>query len=172
MRAIAIDPGLSGALWFADHGHELHVDYLDMPTIPVLVAGKTKRRIDGHTIRDWLIEMGPVDMVILEQVGSMPGEGSVSAFTFGEGFGLIQGLLIALDRPWQLVRPQKWTKDLNLPRDKGAHRLAAQRLFPQCADLFASKREGGAATSKDIAEGRADAALLCHWFARNERRAV
>jgi crossover junction endodeoxyribonuclease RuvC len=156
VKVIGIDPGLSGALWY-DSGHYVY-SWLDMPTIEV----NGKRNIDGHAIRDWIVEIGHVDHVILEHVQGVQGSGATGAFTFGFGAGLIEGLLIALDRPYTKVRPQRWTKDLGIQRDKGAHRLAAQALHPHHAQVFARVKD----------DGRADAALLCHWWNRTTAKAA
>jgi crossover junction endodeoxyribonuclease RuvC len=59
-------------------------------------------------------------------------------------------------RPVTFVRPQVWTKALGVGSDKGAHREAACRLFPTDAEQFARVKD----------DGRADAALLAHWWMR------
>ena len=150
MSVIGIDPGLSGAI--ARPMPDGSVDVWDMPTITV----RDKRRIDGYALRDLLVGVGPVDMVVLEHVQGVQGSGATGAFTFGEGFGLLQGLLIGLDRPHHLVRPQAWTKALGVGSDKGEHRRTAQRLWPASASMFARVKD----------DGRADAALLAHWWIR------
>jgi hypothetical protein len=43
---------------------------------------------------------------------------------------------------------------MGVSRDKGAHRAAAQNLFPQQASAFARVKD----------DGRADAALLVAWW--------
>jgi crossover junction endodeoxyribonuclease RuvC len=96
-------------------------------------------------------------MAILEHVQGVQGTGATSAFSFGRGFGVVEGVLAALFIPHTLVRPQSWTKALGVSRDKGSHRAAASRLWPQHADLFARAKD----------DGRADAALLCHWYMRH-----
>lgn len=47
---------------------------------------------------------------LLEQVGIMPGEGVSSAFTFGKNVGLIEGMLTALDIPYETKIPRTWQK--------------------------------------------------------------
>lgn len=49
----------------------------------------------------------------LERVGSMPGQGVRSTFTFGEGYGIIQGLLIALRIPFETVTPYQWQRSIH-----------------------------------------------------------
>ena len=149
---LGIDPGLSGALALvSDEG--LHV--LDMPVAEV----RGKRVIDAARLAH-LVQRGfpyQPNHVVLEHVQGVQGSGATSAFSFGRGFGLVEGVISALGYPLTLVRPQSWTKAVGVSRDKGEHRLVASRLFPRHADLFARVKD----------DGRADAALLAHWYARH-----
>jgi crossover junction endodeoxyribonuclease RuvC len=151
---IGIDPGLSGAIAVVGDGR---IACRDMPTLEM----NGKRRVCPHALRDALQairhEGHSVEMVILEHVQGVQGTGATSAFTFGRGFGVVEGVLAGLFLRHTLVRPQTWTKALGVSRDKGSHRAAASRLWPQHADLFARVKD----------DGRADAALLCHWYMRH-----
>lgn len=69
-------------------------------------------------------------VVCVEKVGAMPGNGSVSMFKFGCSAGFIQGVLSALEIPFQLVPPRTWKKDFSLDNDKQKSIETAQRLFP------------------------------------------
>jgi crossover junction endodeoxyribonuclease RuvC len=149
MKLIGIDPGLSGAIAvLADDEITCH----DMPFVEV----RGKRLVDAHGLVDLIRGVGTVDMAILEHVQGVQGSGATSAFNFGRGFGLLEGVLAGLAVPTTLVRPQSWTKALQVSSDKGQHRQAAMRLWPRQAALFARVKD----------DGRADAALLCHWWAR------
>lgn len=66
----------------------------------------------------------------LEHVGAMPGQGVTSMFTFGQGFGFIQGILTAYWIPFELVRPQKWKKEFSITGDKNSSIAVCKRLFP------------------------------------------
>jgi crossover junction endodeoxyribonuclease RuvC len=147
---IGIDPGLDGALAYACNEGTYVVD---MPTVEVTVNGKTRRRLDPYGVKRILIDWGRVDLVVLEEATSRPGEGSVGAFAYGKGAGILEGLLVALERPYKLVRPQVWTKALGVGADKGVHREAAMRLFPELANRLSLKKH----------DGRADALLMAYW---------
>lgn len=69
-------------------------------------------------------------LCVLEHVGAMPGQGSVSMFNFGANFGFIRGLLTANKIPYELVRPQKWKKVFSCTSDKNTAIEVASRLFP------------------------------------------
>jgi crossover junction endodeoxyribonuclease RuvC len=151
---IGIDPGVSGAVAFV-YPDGSQVD--DMPTVEV----RGKRHVCPHGLRSLLTkEASPdylVDAIVLEHVQGVQGTGATSAFSFGRSFGLVEGVVVGLALPLVLVRPQAWTKALGVSRDKGAHRQAAANLWPRQASLFARVKD----------DGRADAALLCHWWIRH-----
>lgn len=147
---VGIDPGVSGAVAVVN-GQA--VEAYDMPTIEIL----GKRRVCPAGLRAILLRMlDDVDAVVLEHVQGVQGTGATSAFSFGRSFGVVEGVVAGLSLPLTLVRPQVWTKALNLSRDKGSHRQAAINLWPKHADLFARVKD----------DGRADAALLAHWYLR------
>lgn len=154
MIVIGIDPGLSGAVVVVHDGIVTRCH--DTPVVETVVNGKKRRRIDPHGLVGILTSIGPVNMVVLEQAGARPGEGATSSFTNGRNFGVIEGVLATLARPYTTVAPQTWTKQMRVGPDKGNHRLEAMRLFPASADLFARVKD----------DGRADAALLASWWTR------
>jgi crossover junction endodeoxyribonuclease RuvC len=151
---IGIDPGVSGAIVRLD---ESGVSLIcDMPTVDI----NGRKHIDEYGVRAAL--HGTQGTVIIEHVQGIQQSGATSAFNFGTGWGLIRGVVCGLGIPSQLVRPQRWTKDLAVGRDKGEHRAMASRLWPDAAGLFARVKD----------DGRADAALLAWWFARQSMRGV
>ena len=74
----------------------------------------------------------PANFAFIERVSSSPQMGVVSAFTFGRGYGLLRGLLIALKIPFEEVRPQVWQKAMGCltKGDKNVSKARAQQLFP------------------------------------------
>ncbi len=63
----------------------------------------------------------------------MPGQGVVSMFSMGYGYGLLLGVIVALEIPYTLVAPQTWKKAMlfDMPaRDKAASLARAKQLFP------------------------------------------
>jgi crossover junction endodeoxyribonuclease RuvC len=151
---IGIDPGISGAISvFSWETHTLF-EVIDMPTLEV-DSGKTKKRhISAAALRDILVCY--LDShVVIEKVGALPGNGSVSMFNFGRSAGIIEGVVAALQIPHTYVTPATWTKAVGRAAGKDASRMRAMELFPAAkAELF--KR------AKD--DGRADAALIAYWY--------
>jgi crossover junction endodeoxyribonuclease RuvC len=145
---VGIDPGVSGAIAFLSTSGVL-VEVLDLPVAEVKVGKGLRRQLMPGVLAKLLFERKPVT-VMLEQVGSQPGEGAVGAFSFGRGFGQIEGVLCGLGVSYSLVRPQAWKKALGVPADKGGARLHAARLWPGAADQFKRVKD----------DGRAEAALI------------
>lgn len=70
---------------------------------------------------------------IIERAQAMPGQGVVSMFEFGKGYGLWLALLSALDIPYQVVHSRVWTKEMlagSPGEGKERNVAAAKALFP------------------------------------------
>jgi crossover junction endodeoxyribonuclease RuvC len=93
----------------------------------------------------------------VEQAQAYPGQGGSSGFKYGTGYGVILGVLGALDIPTQRVTPAVWKRAAGLGRDKGQARRRACELWPAAADRFARVRD----------DGRAEACLIARhgWLA-------
>lgn len=93
----------------------------------------------------------------------MPKQGIVSAFTYGDHFGAIRGMLVALGLRHVLVAPREWTKELHKGTTAETPKLrslqAAQRWFPK-TNLLATER------SKKAHEGLVDALLIADYGRR------
>jgi len=103
---IGIDPGLKGGICLA-WGNM--VDGLDWETFPMPVAGGG---IDLVELKNILSRTKKFDtaLVVIEKVHSMPKQGVVSSFKFGDGFGSLKTACVFLDLPFILVTPQRWKK--------------------------------------------------------------
>jgi crossover junction endodeoxyribonuclease RuvC len=102
---------------------------------------------------------GPV-FAVIEKVGAMPGQGSVSMFSFGRGYGSWLGLLAAHNIAFQEVHPRTWKKAMleSTGKDKGASIERATTLFPALGLI-----PEGARTPHD---GMAEAVLLAEYGRR------
>lgn len=149
---IGIDPGNKGAIAIIKSTGEL-VEVWDMPTLEIKVGKATKTRISAemlaHEVRQW----EGIRHAYIEAVSSSPQMGVSSAFAFGEGFGVVKGVLAALGIPVTLVPPAKWKRDMGLNTSKDGSRAKAIAKWPSHAGEF--KR------AKD--DGRAESALIALW---------
>ena len=147
MIICGIDPGLAGAIaWISSEGDAL-ICIEDMPVINVNGRNKVNASALVKLLKDrW------ADLVVVEEVGAMPGNGATSMFNFGYSAGILEGVCAALQVPLRMVRPATWKRQAGVPADKGACRMMAQRYWPG-ANYFGRVKD----------DGRADAALLAKW---------
>lgn len=149
---VGIDPGASGAIAFFDpKAGILHVH--DMPVMEIERSGKTKREISPTLLANILHDDWGHNIVWIEKVGAMPGQGVSSMFQFGRGVGMIEGVIAAEGLSLNYVTPQAWQKAVGVRGGKDGSRLRAVELFPKYANLFARKKD----------DGRAEAALIA-WY--------
>lgn len=149
---VGIDPGASGAIAFFDPKSGV-LSVHDMPVMEIERSGKTKREINPTLLSNILHDDFGINVVWLEKVGAMPGQGVSSMFQFGRGVGMIEGVVAAEGLPLNYVTPQAWQKAVGVRGGKDGSRLRAMELFPKYSDLFRLKKW----------DGRAEAALIA-WY--------
>lgn len=151
MYYIGIDIGLSGAIGVLDGKGEF-VGVHDMPTMANFGGmKKVKNQVNASRLATILLSYGYAKAVIVEDVGSRPGEGVASVFSFGDSYGQIKGMLGVMQCPYQLVKPNIWKPALGLTKQKGETkqqnkeraRAEAIRCWPT-APLELKKHEGRA----------------------------
>ena len=150
---LGIDPGKTGGIAIVSQDLEL-IDVDDMPDATGAALGAHIARM----VHDW----EPFDFAAawVEQVGSRPGQGVRSMFTFGQNYGAILGALGALGIPVHHVTPARWKKAQGVTADKNSSRQKATELWPGQASWFALRKH----------EGRAEAALIARHGAQEMGR--
>ena len=151
MIVIGIDPGLTGAIALLDPATR----WLELHDIPVLPQGKRKE-VNAAVVADIVASAGATRAVV-ERAQAMPRMGSSSAFNYGDGFGVLRGVIAAFKIPITYASPAKWKRGLGLGRDKGASRTMATHLFPANAKDFSRVKD----------DGRAEAALIAYWSSQS-----
>jgi len=145
MKRIGCDPGISGALALLDDNLAL-IEVVDMPT---MAMGKTKRQVNAAELAKILSQWKGATAYV-EKVSAYPEQGVTAMFNFGMSYGVILGVLGALQIPVILVSPQSWKKKAGIIGSvKDVSRTKAQQLYPE-ADL-ARKKDCGRADSILIA---------------------
>lgn len=147
---LGIDPGLSGAFAFLDV-EAATVRIADMPYFEYETT-KTRKKIDAYSIVQEF-DRQEFHHVYMEEVFSSPQMGVTSAFNFGNGKGIIEGIVAQRGIPLTPVKPARWKKDMKVPADKRAAVQRAVQLIPGAASLFKGPKGG-------LLDGRAEAALL------------
>ena len=143
---VAMDPGLSGAVafyWIADPDR---VDVHDMPVVD--------KQVNAAELV-MLLRLRKPKAAVIEQMQPMGKMGAASSMKLGRNFGVLIGVVTALEIPMQLAQPSRWKKAMRLTADKEHSRRIAIERFPRDAASFKRKKD----------EGRAEAALLALWAA-------
>lgn len=121
--------------------------------------------MDWDRLTGWLHTWkNHIDLAVIEEPGMRPGQATQTAMKVGRGVGIIQGLLMGLIIPQQMIRPQSWSASFPhgvVEKDpakryrliKEARREIVQKLFPKI-DFRASER------CKTAHSGMVDAALI------------
>ena len=146
-----VDPGLDGAIVDIRNG------VVEAHDMPVLKLGH-RRRVDPAGVTEIINSLKPTHAWV-ERVHSMPKQGVAASFSFGEGYGIILGVMAATATPYTLITPQRWMKAMlaGHQRSKDTSRLVARQLWPNQAELFKRKKD----------HGRAEGALIAEWGRRH-----
>ncbi len=151
MKICGVDPGCSGALALLDESGNL-LECEDMPTVKIKSGKTAKARLACGELVRLLREWAP-DVVVIELVGGMPGQGAASSFQFGYAAGGLEGACAALGLSVQYTSPVVWKRAMKVTSDKETSRLLAMRRWPGSSKQFARKSD----------DGRAEAALIAEW---------
>jgi len=163
MFVIGIDPGLDGGRALITPSYNAIV--LDPPTLVVKGKGKkpSHKRLYHvseivKTLKCWKEQYAPLRCYI-ENVHSMPGQGVVAMFSMGRGLGMYEGVLHALEIPFEYVTPQAWKKLMlsGQNKEKDASVYKAMQLFPS-AELKTPRGR--------LLDGRAEALLIAEYGRR------
>jgi crossover junction endodeoxyribonuclease RuvC len=127
---LGCDPGLTGAIALLNENGSLH-SVEDLPVMARSKSGRVKNEIDAAALARFIRPRAPdIKLAVVEQVGSMPGQGVASVFSMGHTAGCITGVLQALDIPLRLVPPAVWKRAAGISADKNLARSEAIRLYP------------------------------------------
>jgi hypothetical protein len=157
---IGVDPGQSGGIagiWQIDNV----VIFCKMPSTEYDIC---------QYFRDTYLEyfQSEKPFALIERVHSMPEQGVSSTFKFGVNYGLLRGIITALDIPWEEVSPRTWQKGLGIAarRKATAHKKAEtkthfkNRLKARAQQLFPTER---------ITLATCDALLIAEYCRRKHR---
>ncbi len=136
--SVGIDPGQSGAIgviW-----PDKIVQAWSTPTFKVASKSRASGKVTEYNLPAMRAILLPFSKlakdgynvtVTLENVSSMPRDGVASAFKFGIGLGLWQGILAGLELfELHKPRPADWKRNMDLSNDKNASRALCVKLYP------------------------------------------
>lgn len=159
---IGIDPGIKGAIGVLSlDTHEL-VDLIDMPTKQVLLkSGKKRTAVDALQLAAFIkkyVSETNLCKVVIEQVGTRPGEGAVGAFSFGTSFGVLVGVFGGFGIEPTMIMPATWKKAMGLTGlSKEETTAIAHETYPMATLYSTRKNKQGGYNALD---GRGDAILI------------
>lgn len=156
MRAIGVDPGLSGAI-AAWNGKRLEI--VDVP----IMKGKSRgNEVNIPALVDMIktIALVRIDVIYVERNPVRPKEGLSSARKNGEVVGILLGALAMCTPNVFRPTPNEWKKVMGLNKDKEFSRTKAITTFPDQAQLFSRKKD----------HNRAEAALLAMYGLQEYRK--
>lgn len=119
---LAIDPGVSGAIVWGEasgvtpRGPGARGGFLIGGALPIPVlclGGKDKPDIDAAAVCEIVRNIAP-QLIVLEAVGAMPGDGRIAAFSFGRSLGLVEGAIAAASGRHNALKiaPRVWQADI------------------------------------------------------------
>ena len=155
MIVFGIDPGVSGAISVFEN--KKIVSFFDMPT-QIEGTKNKKRQVNAiqltYEIKSRINDIKKTAAVV-EMVNAMPNQGVTSMFNFGQSYGVIKGIFLALEIPTFFVRPAKWKKHFDLlGTEKDASRIKAIEMFPNLYSQLAKKKDSN----------KSDAILIGKYF--------
>ena len=173
-KIIAIDPGANGALAMLDSSGKVEL----IKIMPKIASG-----FDGIGLNDIIesiLVREEIECVFIEQIHALFGSSAGSTFTFGQIYGMIEGLVIAHHLKYVLVQPKEWqkemfqgVKEIRKPSKKNKKdkevkgrvdtkemsAIAAKRLFPNEKFLPTER-------CTKIHDGMTDSLLICEYGRR------
>lgn len=160
MIAVGIDPGLTGAIAFADSRGTCAIR--DLPTVALSGAGLIRRRIDGGALARIVRDFCPVGescVVAIEAVRTMGGQNNAvqTQGSLMRSLGAIEAVLEVLRLQFQSVEPQVWKGFYGLGSNKKESMAKALTLYPEAPIRLA----------KD--HNKAEALLIAHWMLRTSQ---
>lgn len=156
MARIGIDPGLDGCVARIDS--EGHVAFSDTPIFKSTEGSRQPDPMGMLRILREIKRLYPDVRAVLELVQAYPKNGSIGNFKMGQGYGLWQMALAAVEIPHVMVRPQRWKKAVldGAPKTPQGEAAVAARLYPSASEHFRGPKGG-------LKEGRVDALLIAHY---------
>lgn len=163
---LGVDPGLTGALCFWHRRCDITI-VADMPVREIQRGGKSRHDVDVTVLAQLVAKHAPsVRLAMIEKVQAMPvrrvgadgklhtrSQGAQSAFVFGRGAGLVEGVIAAHGIPILFAEPALWKRVMRVTSDKSTSLRMATALSPGDADKWRLAKH----------HGRAEAYLLARY---------
>ncbi len=158
---LGIDPGFTGGLVFYSFHTNHIVQVLDMPLVPpdtLKIGSDHRHALDSASLAGHIAHFTPrLALAVIERVHAAPKQGVSSTFRFGEGFGILQGIMAAYQIRTIYPHPSVWKIAQGVTSDKKTSLSAAL--------AFAEPPSWRTNFSRVKDHGRAEAFLLARFGA-------
>jgi hypothetical protein len=155
---VGIDNGVNGGIVIIDK--EARIVY--KTPMPVLSISKSNRKeYDIQTISKIFKQyLDDEALVILEKAQPRFRDGTKQAFKTGYGYGVIQGILVALGVNYEIVAPKVWQKKIFKGNTYSDTKMASAMF---CKMRWAEEKWTATERSKKIHDGMTDAACMAYY---------
>lgn len=136
---LGIDPGKMGSISIIDSDRTV-IEVKATPTIKF----KKKSEYDVLSMIDIIGYYTKDSFCVIEKSQAMPGQGVVSMFSIGYGYGLWIALLNCFRIPFVEIHPRVWSSKLlkGITQDgKNRNFIAARNLFPHWITTYKYERQ-------------------------------
>ena len=151
---IGIDNGKNGGIVILDAERNV----LEKRIMPVI--GKIKKQYDINAISRLLKLYKKNSFVILEKAQPMFRDGKKQSFMTGYCFGMMQGILFALNMNFQIVAPKSWQKKIFMGM-KYENTKEASKIY--CMRKWQNVQWKGTPRCKKIHDGLTDACCMAEY---------
>ena len=145
---VGVDCGLKGAVTFYDPDDKIDgLQIFDMPIKPSY--SKNKKTIDGVRLSKIFDYFHPFiyHPIYFEQPHALPRDGAAGAFSFGEGVGIVKGVIESLGLHYIPIVPAVWKARMGLTKDKKESVEMAKHIFSlhkNANDILLKSKDGRA----------------------------
>ena len=123
---ISVDCGLTGGIAFLFSDGSVQI--FKIPVISIKRSKKNKNVYDIKKINEIYSLLKDKNVLLaIERQSSRPHEGSVSSFTSGEGYGILQGIGYGLGYTVEIISPNSWKKHYIEFDNPEIHQLKEER---------------------------------------------
>jgi len=165
-----IDPGINGALAFLTR--DLKLTLVDIPKYYLTLTAKTKKGnpkrrgvVDANALFLLLAEKDPkmvgIELVQVGGAGEKFQRSAASIQTTGVNYGIVLGILTALEIPYFEIKAREWQKATFGGRGKTSN--TKEMAYHKCCSLFPRYAEEFKTQRGRLLDGRCDAALIAYY---------
>jgi crossover junction endodeoxyribonuclease RuvC len=163
---VGVDPGLNGGIAIINQKGIATARV--MPTVAIKRGGKNRHTYDHAELARLFKEIGEADCyVCVEEQQAFPGQGVVSMYSIGYGYGMLIQCLHDFNIRFETVKAKEWQKMFGILGKKGDTKTQAARV---CKKLYPKVNLYSSIRATKPHSGKADAILICTYGKKEYER--